>query len=197
MSIENVVADNSNTAEEVALNTTENTDNSQNESGEESIEELKARLAKAEELVAKAEELANNQKIRAEKAERKAKENVNQAKAPAPTTENPVINSSRDLLALMNAKINDEDVSEVESYAKYKKVSIAEVLKLPELKAILSVKEQQRNLSNATSAGNSRRSVPKTSVDTLVNDFSSKGEFPEDREALTQMIRARKGLDKK
>ena len=175
----NVQAENSNTAEEVVLETTEDTsDNSQNDS--ESVEEIKSRLAKVEQL-------ANNYKIRAEKAERKSKE---QPKAES-KTESSV--STKDLYALSKANIDEDDISEVESFAKFKGISISEALKTSTLKAILMEKKENRSVAQASNTGTARRSSVKQSDETL-SERASKGDLPDSQDDIARLIKFRKGI---
>lgn len=163
------------TTEEVVPETTENTE----QPVEESVEEIKARLAKAEEL-------ANNYKIRAEKAEKKPKEVI--YNAPAGT-------STKDLVALMNAKVSEEDIGEVEEFARFKKISIAEALKSTTVQSILRDKAEQRKTAEATNTGSSRRSTSKVSDEFLVSNARS-GKLPENEEDIQRLIRAKMGFKK-
>ena len=105
MEEEKVVVDNENTTEDVVLETTEET----TEPKEETVEDYKAKLAKAEET-------ARNQKIRAEKAEKLAKDRQQ--------VETPNL-STKDAIALMEHKVKEEeDIEEVENWAKYKGINI-------------------------------------------------------------------------
>jgi hypothetical protein len=175
----NVGADNSNTAEEVVLETTENTEETVEETQEESVEEIKARLAKAEEL-------ATNYKVRAEKAEKLAK-------TVKPETKQESNVSTKDLYALSKANVAEEDISEIEEYAKFKRISISEALKSPTMKAILKEKEENRTVNNASNVGTVRRSSSKVSDDVLM-DKASRNELPENESDITRLIKARKGL---
>lgn len=180
MNEENVVADNSNTAEEVQPNETENTETTVEETQEESIDDVKAELAKAKELV-------NSYRVRAEKAEKKAKEST--------TVETKVTGelSSKDIIALTRAGISDEDLDEVLDFAKYKKIPIAEALKNKTLKTLLKDNEEQRKTASASNTSTARRGSVKVSDDTLVSQME-KGEVPEDPSLLAQ---ARMNLKKK
>jgi len=173
----NVQAENSNTAEEVVLDTTENTETTVEET--EDIEAIKERAAKAEEL-------ANNYKIRAEKAEKKAKE-------IKPETKSATSLSTKDVFALVEAKVSEDDVTEVEEFAKFKGISISEALKTSTLKAILAEKKENRQVASATNVGTARRSSTKVSDETL-SDKASKGELPESDEDLRRLVRIRKGI---
>lgn len=158
-----VVADDSNTAEEVDLDITENT--------EETVEETEDVDWKT--LAQKEKERADNLKIRAEKAERLAK--------ATPKAQESV--ASRDLIALMNAKVHEDDISEVEDYAKYRGISIAEALKTNMVKTILAEKAEQRNVAIATNTGPARKGSVKLSDDTLLKN-ASEGKLSDDVDAL-------------
>lgn len=124
----------------------------------------------------KEKERAENQKIRAEKAEREAR---NKPQAPQSSL------ASRDLIALMNAKVNEDDVSEVEDYAKYRGISIAEALKSSVVKTLLSERSQQRNVALATNTGSARTSSAKVSGDTLLRNANN-GKLPDDPAELAK-----------
>lgn len=171
---ENVEVDNSQTTQEEEINL------EIDETTEESIDDVKAKLTKAEEL-------AHNYKIRAEKAEKKAKE------VPTSKVENTQDLSTKDIYALMNAKVAEEDISEVSDYAKLKKISIADALKTSFVKSILRDKEEERNVALATNTGEARRSTSKVSEEVLVTK-AYKGEMPENDTDLQRLLKARKGL---
>ena len=171
MEDETVVVDNSNTTEE----TTPEVETEEVEE-EESSEELKARLAKAEEL-------ANNYKARAEKAEKKSKESKE-----TPSEKKDL--SSKDIIALMNAKVSEEDVDEVVDYAKFKGISVSEALKSSAIKATLSEKAEQRNIAEATNTKTIRRGTAKLSDDDLVSN-ASQGKIPESDEDIDRLMKAK------
>jgi predicted polyphosphate/ATP-dependent NAD kinase len=161
----NVVADNSNTAEEVVLETTEEiTDNSQNETVE-NVEELKSKLAKAEEL-------ASNYKVRSEKAEKLAK----QVKEPTQTETDTL--STLDAIALVKANVHEDDISEVQDYARLKKMSIKDALKSNIVKALLKEKEETRTTANVTNVSNTKRGVTKLSNEAILRKASEGQEVP-------------------
>lgn len=152
------------------------------ESTEETMEELRERLAKAEEL-------AKNQKIRAEKAEGKLKapkENKDTKATPAAGEL-----STGDLYALMNAKVPEEDIDEVREYAALKKISLAEALKSSVVKTILSENAEKRNVANATHVGAAQRGAAKASEEALLSK-ASKGELPDSDEDLNRLVNARR-----
>lgn len=127
----------------------------------------------------KAKELADNYKARAEKAERE--------KMPK-QKENEL--SSTDLYALMNAKVPEEDISEVIDYARLKKVSISEALKASVVKTILSEKAEERETANATATGVQRRSAPQKNTDEAVFSEVYKGKLPDDDAGIARLAEA-------
>ena len=182
MDNENVPAENSNTAEEIVLETTEET--VADETTEENVEDVKAKLSKAEEL-------ANSYKIRAEKAERLAKAQKVEVK---PEVSKPNM-STRDYIALVNAKINEEDIQEVEDYAKYKGISIADALKVGVVKTLLAEKEEMRKTAQATNVSNARRSSATVSPETILAK-ARKGDVPDGEDDIEKLVRSRKAYNK-
>lgn len=168
--------------EEVLETSQESNDEQQDDS--ETVEELKARLLKTEEI-------ANNQKIRAEKAEDKLKSV--KVETPSPKASKQGDLGSKDLYALMEAKVPQDDIDEVVEYAKFKGVSVAEALKTSFVKTTLSEKAEQRRIAEATNVGNTRRNSGKVSDDSIVSKAQS-GELPESDEDLIRLIKTRKGL---
>lgn len=166
-----------NNDEEVILNTQEDTVDSTNtesdeSSEQESVEELKKRLAKAEEL-------RDNYKIRAEKAEKKK---------PTETQKESTSSSTEDIFALMKANISEEDISDVKEYAQFKGISIAEALKTSAVRSILAEKEEQRTVAQATNTGSSKRSSGKLSDDALIAN-AQKGNLPENDADIDRLVK--------
>jgi hypothetical protein len=141
--------------QEVDLDTTQDSEDSS---------ELEARLKKAEEL-------ANNYKIRAEKAEKLAKQKQSEpSKQVTPELDNAT-------LARIYG-IEEEDFEEVLDMAKFKKLSIAETLKLGATKAILAEKAEFRKTAEVSNTGNARRGTSKVSDDVLLKNLAD-GKVPE------------------
>jgi hypothetical protein len=89
----------------------------------------------------KANEYARNQKIRAEKAE---KGETKEVKAPVNTKDDKLEISSLDTIAIINAKVHQEDIEEVIKASKLLGKSISETLKDSTLRAILNTREEER-----------------------------------------------------
>jgi hypothetical protein len=123
---------------------------------EETPEELKARLAKAEEL-------ANNYKVRAEKAEKRIKE---APPAPVPSEDKEVSLTLKDQIFLSKADIHEDDIEDVLDWAKTKKVSVSEAYK--QFKPMLEVRSEERKTAETSNISPSRevcarRSLPQAS----------------------------------
>lgn len=176
MTKENGEAVASDTAEEEVL-----------ETSSETIEEMQEKLAKAEEL-------AKNQKIRAEKAEKLAK-SLKEKEEEKPEAKAPTAGelSSKDLYALMEAKVPQDDIDEVREYAQLKKISIAEALKTSIVKSILSEKAEQRKSAEASNTGGSKRGSGKVTDEALLAK-AAKGEMPDSDEEIQRLYKLRKGL---
>ena len=158
----------SNTQKEtVDLDTTE-------ESYEESVEDIRAKLAKAEEL-------ANNYKIRAEKAERHGKKDV------VETPRNQTTNSLEDTYALIRANVPQEDISDVREYAQFKGISIAEALNTGAVRSILAEKSEQRTVANATNTGTSKRSSGKISDEALLANANA-GKINDNPDEINRLV---------
>lgn len=121
---------------------------------------------------AKAKELeATNKQLyaRAKKAEAK------------PETKAPAIEgdlSGKDVLALSNAGINDEqDIELVQRAAKLNNVSIASALKDPVVSGILKGKQEERQTSQASSSSTRRTATERTPADILAK--ANKGTMPD------------------
>lgn len=161
--------------EEVILNTQEETTDSENvetdESSEGDIEDMKARLAKAEEL-------ANNYKIRAEKAEKRTVKPETPKVAPKKSSELSAV----DIIAISKANIEADDVEEVLEYARFKGISISEALKAPVVRATL----EMRKTAQATSTGPSRRGSSRISDEQLLSN-ARKGILPDSDDDLDRL----------
>jgi hypothetical protein len=98
--------------------------------------------------------------------------------------------SPRDFLALKDANITADDFEEVQDFATYKKLSIADALAHPTLKTILQDRAEERRTARATET-RSPRGVAKTSGEDFLKKAESQGEVPESDEGLRAMLQAR------
>ncbi len=141
---------------------------------EESVDDLRARIAKLEEE-------KENQKKRAEKAEAKAKGSKPVATAGL---------SAQDLLALSKANIDTDDLDEVLDFASYRKQPIHEVLKSSTLKAILAEKAELRKSASAVNTGPTRRGSAGISDERLLSDADN-GILPESDADMKRLAKLR------
>lgn len=142
-----------------------------------------AERQKKDEEAAKNKELAENYKIRAEKAEGKVKELDKKDTALSP----------KDILLLSKEDINEEeDIDEVIKFADYNKISVADALKNKTLKTILADRAEERASAHAAQTRGQRPAV--TTTDESLKERLSKGEVPEagSKEA-EQLFWARRG----
>lgn len=127
-------------------------------------EDLTAKLSKAEEI-------AKNQKIRAEKAEQELRALKKTPMAEKPkekeTPKNEPEMSLKDIRALQD--VHDDDVDEVIDFAKYKGVTIAEAKKSTVIQTLLRTKEEERKTAEATNVSGARRGSSKVTGEELLN----------------------------
>jgi hypothetical protein len=152
--------------------TTEVEDTTENQEEEVDVEELK-----------KQAKLAENYKIRAEKAEKALKKNKpTESQAPSQSEI-----SNKDILYLAKADINPEDVDDVLDYAKLKGITIAEAHKF--YKPILNEREEERKTAQATTVKSGRGST-KNSGEDFLRRAETTGEVPDDPAKMREMIEA-------
>lgn len=141
----------------------------------------------------KQKKIAENQRIRAEKAEKNSKT----AKPVNKSTQSSSELSGKDVIALTSAGVTEsDDIDEVMEIAKLKKISIAETLKLGITKTILAEKKEQRETANATATGGQRRGSSRVSEQTLI-EKASRGELPESAEDMRRLAEAQMAQKKK
>ncbi len=163
-----------------SLTPAENSELEQTENAEvEDVDALKEKLTKAEEL-------AKNQKIRAEKAEAEAKKLKVVQPQEKETPKNDL--SLKDIRALQD--VHDDDVDEVIEFAKFKGISIAEAKKLPAIQSLLSTKEEFRKTAQAANTGGGRKGTSKVTGEDLLEKFNQ-GQVPEKDEDIEKLIEAR------
>jgi hypothetical protein len=137
---------------------------------QQALSDKKAELVKQEfsaisEKAKKAEEIATNQKIRAEKAEAKAKGETTPKNNGEETPKNENM-SYKDIRAL--ADVPEEDVDEVMDWAKFKGISIPEAKATPHIKNLLKTKAEERKTAEVASTAPTRHGGSKVSSDALL-----------------------------
>ncbi len=141
-----------------------------------------------DEATKKAEEYAQNQKIRAEKAERENKElkaKLSQKETPKEVALKNEM-SLKDIRAL--ADVHDDDVDSVVDWAKFKEISIAEAKKSSEIQALLRTRTEERQTAQAANVGSAKRGSSKISDESLLEKLE-KNELSE--EDIEKAVKAR------
>lgn len=86
--------------------------------------------------------------------------------------------SQKDLYALGQANVHIDDFDDVVEYAKFKKISVQEALKLDVIKTTLANKSEFRKTAEVSNTGASRRGAVKISDDVLQSNLMD-GKIPE------------------
>ena len=146
-----------------------------------SIVDNEANLVKAkEEEIAKVKEIAENQRIRAEKAE-KDKKVEGEVKKETPEL------STKDVLYLAKSDIHEDDLTEVLDWAKFKGISITEAHKA--IKTTLDVRKEERKTAEATNTGASRATTKVTGESLL--EKARQGQLSDKEEDIDKIVDAR------
>lgn len=141
----------------------------------------------------KAQELAKNQKIRAEKAEKEAKELRAKLDEKNGASKNDEDISQKDLLAIVRADVHDDDIDRVIKFAKLENLTVPEALKHSDLKAILASRAEARKSAEATTVKPARNGVQKVSSDVLIAKANA-GEIPaQGSQEAEELFWARRG----
>ena len=146
----------------------------------------------------KAQEIARNQKIRAEKAEAELKK-LKQSEPAEVEKETPKNNdlSTDDLYSLMEAKVSKEDIPEVKEAAKVLGITITEALNRPLIKNMLKEKAEERATANATSTATSKRGTRKDSDEAILEKARQGKVTEDDIDRLVQAeMNAKRALNK-
>lgn len=98
--------------------------------------------------------------------------------------------SPRDFLALKDSNITADDFDEVQDFAKYKGIPIAEALSHPTLKNILNDRAEERRTARATET-KSPRGLAKNSSEDILRKAEQSGEVPESMEGMRALAEAR------
>lgn len=98
--------------------------------------------------------------------------------------------SPADLVAVMNAGVHQDDMERVERFAISEGISIRDAVAHPELKAMLDVRNEQRNTAVATNVENVRRGASKVSADTLMQR-ANKGDIPSGDDEIEALVAAK------
>ena len=129
-------------------------------------------LSEKAEKATKSDELANNYKVRADKAEQALKK-YEKTETKTPDGQNFTV---KDHMALVEAKVPQDDLDDVVDYAKFKGISIAEALKSSVVKTTLAEKAEFRRTAAATAVKTTRPTQNKIDGDKVMEDINTKGE---------------------
>lgn len=157
------------------------TPNTNEDTPEVDVNELQNRLNKLESDY-------QNQKIRAEKAEAKLKSGASTGRGE--TSKSGEL-SAFDLIAVAKANLDEDQLQEAIDYAKYKKISVAEALKSPAVKATIQLIDENKKVAEATNVGSGRRGSSKVSDDVLLAN-ARKGEMPESDADIKRLLELRR-----
>jgi hypothetical protein len=168
-----------------STNDTEITENP--DTPEEEIEEEATAEPSEEEVDVEALK-KENETLKAQKEHWREKAAKPKESAPQPVHEGV---SLKDSMALINAKVHEDDVDDIIEYAKFKKISISEALKSGVIKATLEEKTEHRATADATNTGKSRGSTGRLTGEALLKKTQKTGEIPESDEELEKLLDAR------
>lgn len=101
--------------------------------------------------------------------------------------------SLKDQMAIFKADVNEDDLDDVIEFAQFKKISIAEAVKHPIVKATLKEKEEFRLSQKASAGTNIKRATPKVTPEAILSK-AREGYIPEEESDFEKLFNARKGL---
>ena len=116
--------------------------------------------------------------------------------------EKPVVHSNqseltpKDVYALMNAKVAEEDIEQVHEYAQFKKISVAEALKSTVVKSMLDESSEQRRTANATQTRGGARGTSQVSGADVLAQAEKTGQLPDSEEDIQKLWMARQARRK-
>src|SRR3990167_3357868 len=147
-----------------------------------SIADNEATLASDREAQSKKDkELADNYKIRAEKAEKKARGEKGDGNEPEPKEPKNDGLSSRDAIAIAKANVHEEDVDELIELAQFKKISIAEALKHKTWQTMSGERTEERRSAEVSNTKKQSGGISKATGETLIEKVR-KGEAVDEKD---------------
>lgn len=155
---------------------------------EKSREVLKSEFESLSKTAKENEQKFKDQQIRASKAEEAAKKAGASGRTVAEVKEEGL--STKDTIAIMNAKVHEDDIDEVVEYARFKKIPVSEALKASVIKASLAEKTENRKTAEVANMGAARRSATKPSDEEILSKARG-GEFPEDDADIARLVAAK------
>ena len=147
------------------------------ETTEEVEEEIVETDEEKEALKKKVEELENKNKQLFERAKKKEE------------PEKDI--SNKDLLALANARLEEEDVETVLKWARFENVSVAQALTEETLKGILATRKEFRETAQANNIKSGARGSSVQTGEDLLRKARSTGDVPDSEEGMAKLFQAR------
>ena len=99
--------------------------------------------------------------------------------------------TTKDALALVNAKVSNEDYDEVIRVSKVLGKTIGEALKDKTMLTILNERVEERRTAEATLIGKQKRGSSKNTGEDILDKAEKTGEVPEDEEGMQKLFQAR------
>lgn len=137
----------------------------------------------------KSKELADNYKVRAEKAEKDLKEKKPIGDGHSQNLDLP----TKDIIYLSKADIHEDDMDEVLEWAKFKKIGVQEAHK--QLRATLQVRSEERKSAEVANTSNARRGSSQATGEALISQAKA-GKIPEKDEDIQTLIKTKMGIKK-
>lgn len=144
----------------------------------------------------KAKEIGENQRLRAEKAERELKA---LKRTPKEQQEDRKVAASVKEQILEARALNDvheEDVEEIADYAERKGISLREARKNPYIQAFLKTRSEERTTASVSNTGSSKRNSSKETDDTILEN-ARKGVVGDSKEDIEKLVLAQISARKK
>lgn len=108
------------------------------------------------------------------------------------TPSDPSSLTAKDFLALKESDVKADDFDEVQDFATYKRLSIAEALVHPTLKGILRDRMEERKTSDATSTRSPRGTSRQATGEEILRRSERTGTMPESADDMTAIFLARR-----
>jgi hypothetical protein len=102
--------------------------------------------------------------------------------------------SQTDLFALVKNNVHEDDITDIQDYARMKGLAVKDALKSDFVQSLLRDKEEKRQTAKATNVKPNRSGQQTVSDETIVNNARSKGEIPESDSDVEKIVKSRLGI---